>query len=91
MDEIFSLFLLQNMDFVCEWEVFEIIEKAFLQGDTSLPAAQGELSLLLLMPGWPGPAKHHAAHLHWNRHGHEVHEVVLCTHMDILREIRQDF
>lgn len=27
MDEIFSLFLLQNMGFVCEWEVFEIIEK----------------------------------------------------------------
>lgn len=26
------------MGFVCEWEVFEIIEKTFLQGDTSLPA-----------------------------------------------------
>lgn len=78
------------MGFVCEWEVFEIIEKNFLRGDTSLPAAQGELSLLLSVPGWPGPAKCHATHLHWNRHDHVAHEMALCAHMEILREIRQD-
>lgn len=78
------------MGFVCEWEVFEIIEKTFLRGDTIPPAAQGELGLLLLVPGWAGPAKPHTAHLPCNRHGHEVHEMALCAHMEILREIRQD-
>lgn len=52
------------MGFVCEWELFEIIGKNFLRGDTSLPAAQGELDLPLLVLSSLSPAKHHAMHLH---------------------------
>jgi len=45
------------MAFVCEWELFEIIEKNFLRGDSSLAAAQGGLSLPLLVLSSLGPAK----------------------------------
>lgn len=64
------------MGFVCEWEVFEIIEKTFLRGDTGPPAAQGELGLLLLVPGWAGPAKPHTTHLHCRG----TQDAFVCTH-----------
>ena len=79
------------MGFVCEWELLEIIEKNFLRGDTSLPAAQGELSLPLFVLSSLGPAKRHATHLRFNRHDHAAQKMFLCAFMEILRETRQDF
>lgn len=80
------------MGFVCEWELFELIEKNFLRGDSSLPAARGELNLLLPAPSSLGPAKRHATRLRFNRRSdHAAHELFLCARVEILREIRQDF
>lgn len=79
------------MGFVCERELFEIIEKNFLQGDSSLPAAQGELNLLLLVLSSLSPAECHATHLWFNRRDHAAHKMFLYAHVETLREIRQDF
>lgn len=79
------------MGFVCRWELFATTEKKFLLGDTSLPLAEGELRLPLLELSSLGPAKPHTRHPWCNRGDHAAHEMFLCPHTEILREIRQDF